>query len=35
MAKVEIPEGAPENVQRMVSENSQVLKFDSHGFEQD
>jgi hypothetical protein len=33
--EADIPEGAPENVQRMVSENSQVLKFDSHGFEQD
>jgi hypothetical protein len=30
--EAEIPEGAPEDVQRTVSENSQVLKFDSHGF---
>jgi hypothetical protein len=33
--EADIPEGAPEDVQRTVSENSQVLKFDSPGFEQD
>jgi hypothetical protein len=33
--EAEIPEGAPEDVQRTVSENAGVLKFDSHGFEQD
>jgi len=31
--EAEIPEGAPEDVQRIVSENAGVLKFDSHGFE--
>ena len=30
----EIPEGAPENVVRTVTENSQTLKFESHGFEE-
>lgn len=29
----EIPDGAPENVVRTVTENSRTLKFDSHGFE--
>jgi uncharacterized protein len=29
----EMPEGVPEDVQRTVSENAGVLKFDSHGFE--
>jgi predicted AAA+ superfamily ATPase len=33
--EAEIPEGAPEDVQRTVSENAGVLKFDSHGFERD
>jgi hypothetical protein len=31
--EAEIPEGAPEDVQRTVSENAGVLKFGSHGFE--
>ncbi len=31
--EAELPEGAPEDVQRTVSENAGVLKFDSHGFE--
>ena len=31
--EVEMPEGAPEDVQRIVSENAQVLKFDPQGFE--
>jgi uncharacterized protein len=31
--EADIPEGAPEDVQRTVSENAGVLKFDSHGFE--
>ena len=31
--EAEMPEGAPEDVQRTVSENAGVLKFDSHGFE--
>ena len=31
----EIPEGAPENVVRTVTENSRTLKFASHGFERD
>ncbi|MEW6637355.1 MAG: Swt1 family HEPN domain-containing protein [Actinomycetota bacterium] len=31
----ELPEGAPEDVQRTVSENANVLKFDSHGFERE
>ncbi len=30
-----IPEGAPEDIQRTVSENAGVLKFDSHGFERE
>ena len=30
----EIPEGAPENVVRTVTENSRTLKFSSHGFEE-
>ena len=33
--EAEIPEGAPENVVRTVTENSQTLKFASHGFERD
>jgi len=33
--EAELPEGAPEDVQRTVSENAGVLKFDSHGFEQE
>lgn len=28
-----VPEGVPENVQRIVTENSRTLKFTSHGFE--
>lgn len=28
-----IPDGAPENVVRIVTENARTLKFDSHGFE--
>jgi hypothetical protein len=31
--EVEIPEGVPEDVQRTVSENAGVLKFDLHSFE--
>ena len=31
----EIPECAPENVVRTVTENSQTLRFTSHGFERD
>ncbi len=31
--EAEIPEGAPEHVQRTVSENAQVLKFETQGFE--
>jgi predicted AAA+ superfamily ATPase len=31
--EAELPEGAPEDVQRTVSENAGVLKFDTHGFE--
>ena len=33
--EAEIPEGAPENVVRTVTENSRTLKFRSHGFEKD
>ena len=33
--EAEIPDGAPEDVQRTVSENAGVLKFDSHGFERE
>ncbi len=31
--EAEMPDGASEDVQRTVSENSNQLKFDSHGFE--
>ena len=31
----EIPDGAPDNVVRTVTENSQTLKFTSHGFEKE
>ncbi|MEW6741711.1 MAG: Swt1 family HEPN domain-containing protein [Planctomycetota bacterium] len=31
--KADIPSGAPENVVRIVTENSRTLKFTSHGFE--
>ena len=30
----EIPDGAPDNVVRTVTENSRTLKFESHGFEE-
>ena len=30
----EIPEGAPDHVVRVVTENSRTLKFESHGFEE-
>ena len=30
----DMPDGAPENVVRTVTENSRTLKFDSHGFEE-
>ncbi|MGB9903558.1 MAG: AAA+ family ATPase, partial [Desulfotomaculales bacterium] len=30
-----VPGGVPDNVQRIVSENSKTLKFTSHGFEQE
>ena len=33
--EAEIPDGAPENVVRTVTENSRTLKFRSHGFERD
>jgi hypothetical protein len=33
--EAELPEGASEDVQRTVSENAGVLKFDSHGFERE
>jgi hypothetical protein len=33
--EAEFPEGASEDVQRTVSENAGVLKFDSHGFERE
>jgi len=33
--EAEIPEGAPDNVVRIVTENSQALKFGSHGFEEE
>ena len=33
--EAEIPEGAPDNVVRIVTENSQALKFNSHGFEEE
>lgn len=31
--EVEMPEGAPEHVRRTVSENAQILKFETQGFE--
>jgi len=31
--EAEIPDGAPENVVRTVTENSRTLKFTTHGFE--
>ena len=33
--EAQIPDGAPEQVVRTVTENSQTLKFDSHGFERE
>ena len=33
--EVQTPEGVPEHVQRTVSENAGVLKFDSHDFERE
>ena len=33
--EAQIPEGAPENVVRTVTENSRTLKFTSQGFERD
>ena len=33
--EAEIPDGAPDNVVRTVTENSQTLKFTSHGFEKE
>lgn len=33
--EAEIPDGAPENVVRTVTENSRTLKFTSHGFEKE
>jgi hypothetical protein len=33
--EAEISDGTPEDVQRTVSENAGVLKFDSHGFERE
>lgn len=30
-----VPDGVPENVQRIVTENSRTLKFTSHGFERE
>ena len=33
--EAEIPDGTPEDVQRTVSENAGVLKFDPHGFERE
>ncbi len=33
--EAEVPDGVPENVVRTVTENSQTLKFKSHGFERD
>ena len=33
--EADIPDGAPDNVVRIVTENSQALKFTSHGFEEE
>ncbi|HKN18510.1 MAG TPA: hypothetical protein VJW95_01840, partial [Dissulfurispiraceae bacterium] len=33
--EVEIPQGAPDNVVRIVTENSRTLKFTSQGFEKE
>ena len=32
--QADVPEGIPDDVQRVVTENCQTLKFTSHGFEQ-
>jgi hypothetical protein len=31
--EAEIPEGAPQDVQRVIHENCQMLRFKSHGFD--
>jgi hypothetical protein len=33
--EAEMPQGVPEEVQRTVSENAGVLRFNSHGFERE
>jgi hypothetical protein len=33
--QAEIPDGAPDDVVRTVTENARTLKFDSHGFERE
>ena len=33
--EAEIPDGAPDQVVRIVTENSLALKFNSHGFEEE
>jgi hypothetical protein len=33
--RLSIPDGAPDDVVRTVSENARTLKFEQHGFEQD
>ena len=33
--EAQVPEGAPDNVVRTVTENSRTLKFTSHGFEKE
>ena len=33
--EAEIPDGAPDNVVRTVTENGRTLKFDSQGFEKE
>ena len=33
--EAEIPDGVPDNVVRIVTENSQALRFKNHGFEKE
>ncbi len=33
--EAELPEGAPDNVVRTVTENARTLKFKTHGFEEE
>jgi hypothetical protein len=33
--QAQVPEGIPENVMRIISENCRTLKFENHGFEKE